>query len=416
LIDCLTAIKAFDTTYKDDADFSLASISCRRLVQFLWAAANNHLNIVVSIPHDTGYTKKFKDELQEKFILGSSLISPNPGSLAAQSDATLSGLSGSIRTLTDHLELDCESRKTDKADEKIKFSKLPESLQSIILKASSKSSFNERIVVSPELEKCLQQSSLSRARTHINQSLASFGCQLDASSMLVAAIMAEDLIWTRSSKLPKKIIIFLMGKPSPSSSKMLQKYWLCLHLQESNSNQGLDSSAINKLSEFKFDYPKSPPSLCHFVNNMTGISRIVFYGDSALPSSLGFWIDHLDKRELLYKINFDSDLLFGLKLCLPIDRSIQLFLQSCQDAASIDNVNFKYLDFTFNQECIKRGCFSCNPTAPFWNYSMPQPQDVIKMIQIATNSAAETLYRDPEVFQITTNPSSQILIKIPIGF
>ena len=78
LIDCLSAINAFDTTHKDDSDFPLASTSCRRAIQFLWAAANNHLNIVVSIPHDAGHTKKFKDDLQDKFILASSFISPNP--------------------------------------------------------------------------------------------------------------------------------------------------------------------------------------------------------------------------------------------------------------------------------------------------------------------------------------------------
>lgn len=97
---------------------------------------------------------------------------------------------------------------------------------------------------------------------------------------------------------------------------------------------------------------------------MTEISRITFYGDSALSVSLGSWIDHFDKRELLYEMKFDTDALFGLKVCITIDRSFQLFLQSCQDGISIDNVDIKYLDFAFDQECIERGRFSCNPRAP----------------------------------------------------
>jgi len=66
---------------------------------------------------------------------------------------------------------------------------------------------------------------------------------------------------------------------------------------------------------------------------------------------------------MLFEMQFNTDALFGLKVCLTIDRSIQLCLQSCQDTSEIEEVNFKYLDFSFDQECIKSGSFSCNPPA-----------------------------------------------------
>lgn len=160
--------------------------------------------------------------------------------------------------------------------------------------------------------------------------------------------------------------------PSPSASTT---NYLTIHLQESNYNQGLDNSTIDKLSEFKFDYPKS---LHHFVKNITGISWIIFYGDSVIFLSLGTWIDHFDKRELLYDIQFDSDVLFSFKVYLTIERSVQLFLQSCQDATSIDDVNFKYLDFTFDQESIER---HATPPPPSLNYSKQPPPEVTKTTQ-----------------------------------
>ena len=75
-----------------------------------------------------------------------------------------------------------------------------------------------------------------------------------------------------------------MGKPSRNKS-MSQKDWLKLHLQESNNIQ-LDDDIIDKLSDFKFEYTKTMNSLRHFLNNMVGVCRLLFYGDSAISSKV----------------------------------------------------------------------------------------------------------------------------------
>ena len=48
--------------------------------------------------------------------------------------------------------------------------------------------------------------------------------------------------------------------------------------------------------------------------------------------------------------------------------SIQLFLISCQESQDIDKVNFRYLDSSFDQECVDKGRFSCNPSPPLLNF------------------------------------------------
>ena len=176
--------------------------------------------------------------------------------------------------------------------------------------------------------------------------------------------MAGDLIWTRSSHTPEKFTIFLMGKPNPKRQSMSQKDWLKLHLQEADGQNGLDDKMIEKLAHFNYDYPIGLADLRHFINNMTGCSRLMFYPTSAASLSLVSWIDHIDDNELIYEMQFDIDSLFGLKICLTIDRGMQLFLQSCQDASNINGVNFTYLDFSFDQNSIERGRFTCNPPPP----------------------------------------------------
>ena len=59
-------------------------------------------------------------------------------------------------------------------------------------------------------------------------------------------------------------------------------------------------------------------------------------------------------------MDFDIDPLFGLKICLTVDRAIQLFLTSCQESEDLDKVKFCYLDSSFDQEYIKKCRLSGN--------------------------------------------------------
>jgi hypothetical protein len=359
IVDFITACKAYDTVHAADATFPESLTACKRILYFLWGAANKKLPVTVFIPQSDGIVKQYLNDLEGKHILSSTLAAPAPAAVTGPSDSTLSALAGNIKNLTSRMETDSDSKKSEKEEKKDKFKKLPASSQQTILFASSPTPHNERTEPHPTFEAFLQQSTLSRARTHLNQVLASFGCQIDVSSILVATIMAGDLIWTKTSHTPEKFTVFLMGKPSRHKS-MSQKDWLKLHLQESNSSQ-LDDSIIDKLSEFKFEYPHSLHDLRHFINNLVGMCRLCFFGDAYITSKLATWIEHIDNNEILYEMQFEIDPLFGLKICLTVDRAVQLFLQSCQANTDLAKVNFGYLNFDFDQECIEKGRFTCNP-------------------------------------------------------
>ena len=73
---------------------------------------------------------------------------------------------------------------------------------------------------------------------------------------------------------------------------MSQRDWFKFHLQESNSHQ-LDNSIIVKLSNYKFEYPKSLHELRHFENNLVGMCRLLFLKDSAITLQISTWIDHI---------------------------------------------------------------------------------------------------------------------------
>ena len=327
--------------------FHHPSIACRRILYFLWAAYHDKIPVIFSVPQSNGIAKKFLNDLTEKHILSNNIAPPNSNNVAISSDATLNSLSGNIHILTNRLETDSMEKKADKDDKKDKFKKLLSSSQQTFIFAFAFSANSEILVLNFDLEAFLQQTTLYQSKTHLNQVLSSLVFQIDARSILVAAIMAGDLIWIKTCHLPKNFTIFLMGKPSGSKS-MSQRDWLKLHLQETNSHQ-LDDSIIDKLSDFKFDYPKSLHDLRHFVNNLVGMCRLLFFKDSAITLQTSSWIDHIDQKEMLYKIQFDIDPLFGLKICLTVNRAIQLFLTSFQESQDLDKVMFRYLHSSFDQ-------------------------------------------------------------------
>ena len=72
-----------------------------------------------------------------------------------------------------------------------------------------------------------------------------------------------------------------------------------MYLKESNHSVGLERSIIDKLADFKYDYPHNPHNLRYFVNNMMGISRILFHTNFKTTESLLPWINHLEEKEML---------------------------------------------------------------------------------------------------------------------
>ena len=235
-VDYMVAIKAFDTTHKDDASFPSALEACKHVLYFLWAASQTQITECNYVSQNSGAPKQLHDDLASMHLLPSMATAPKPGTLLGPSNATLVNLSGSISKLTDRLEKDSTNKVKDKAEKKDKFGKLPELSQSTILLASSKSPSVARTISNPELESLLQQSSSSRARTFLNQTIASFNCRIGVISILTALILAGDLVWTHSSHTPEKFTIFLMDKPG-KTNKMSQKDWLKMHLQESNNSR-----------------------------------------------------------------------------------------------------------------------------------------------------------------------------------
>ena len=87
----------------------------------------------------------------------------------------------------------------------------------------------------------------------------------------------------------------------------------------------------------------------------------IFHKDSAIATNTLTWINPIDQRGLLYAMQFEIDPLFVLKICLTINRAIQLFLASCQESESYVKVGVCYLNFEFDQECIDKGSFASSP-------------------------------------------------------
>ena len=171
MVEFITAFKAFDTVHAADADFPESLDACKRILYFLWDAVHNTIPSTISIPQSVGLVQQYRLDLEGKHILSATPAQPAASAVTGPSDTTLSALAGNIQNLTSRMETDSETKKADKEDKKDKFKKLPFSSQQTILFASSTSATMERSDPNPSFESFLLQSTLSRARTHLNQVL-----------------------------------------------------------------------------------------------------------------------------------------------------------------------------------------------------------------------------------------------------
>ena len=169
IVEFIATIKAFDTSHATGALFPSAINACRRIPYFLWAASHDKIPVIVLVPQSDGITKQFLDDLTEKHILSNIVTPPNPNNVAGPSDATLNLLAGNIQILNNRLETDSKDKKADKDDKKDKFKCLPSSSQQIFLFDFVFSANSKRVVPNSYLEAFLQQTTQSRARTHLKQ-------------------------------------------------------------------------------------------------------------------------------------------------------------------------------------------------------------------------------------------------------
>ena len=173
IVKFIATIKAFDIKHSFDASFPSAIDACRRILYFLWAASHDKIPVIVSVPQSDSITNLFLNNLTEKHIRSKIVTLPNPNNIAGPSDATLNSLAGNIHILTNSLETDTKEKKAAKDDKRDKFKNLPSSSQQTFLFASDFSANSKRVVPKSDLKAFFQKTTLSQARTHLNQVLSS---------------------------------------------------------------------------------------------------------------------------------------------------------------------------------------------------------------------------------------------------
>ena len=111
IVEFITACKAFDTVHAADADFPDSLTACKRILYFLWGAANNKIPPTISIPQNDGIVQQYRLDLEEKHILSAAPIAPAAAGVTGPSDKTLGSLASNIQNLTTRLETDSQNKK-----------------------------------------------------------------------------------------------------------------------------------------------------------------------------------------------------------------------------------------------------------------------------------------------------------------
>ena len=132
------------------------------------------------------------------------------------------------------------------------------------------------------------------------------------------------------------------GEPAMSQEEM--------SLRQKSNNMPL--ALIKNLTTSQIQIPKDDNDFIATLENFTAIVDFVLGTDSYVLSKVKKLSQAINKNKSAFKGVCASDKNFIPSLMQAIDIKIQLFIASCAQEDSIDDVNFRMLDFTDEVNCI----------------------------------------------------------------
>jgi len=290
------------------------------------------------------------------------MVPPPPLVNPPQDQSSLLSIAGDLRLLRDATErqhLREISNEEDKKNSSNGWEKLPEEVQTMILRLSAVSDETQPIGPADSYIKVLKQSKAFGVAMVLNLGLSMKGCQAEVPLTMANAVKTGN--FRAISQLAiHAFSIFNLPYTEASNMANYNKIELDLLLTKGDS---VPKEVTRKLSENKAKCPESSHHLRHQFNNWYGMLQICFGKNALVTKEARAWIDHIDQFELSYDARFKTDTNFGAKVLGLIDLTFFQFCDSCLKAASFDDVDFSLISLENDRYGITRNTFQANVPA-----------------------------------------------------
>jgi len=312
------------------------------VVEYLWGVQKN-LVLPTIIAVDTS-TDAIEWSARQHFayICPSQVLSPPPYPIPPVPNLSIS--SSPFLSMTEEhrkmreaneRQLLKDAQQAEAKKESNGWGKLPDMVQSMILKLSAHQDDVEPMQSCDSYLKILKQPKVLGVATIINLKLALRKCQVELPTSMANAIRTGNF---RANSFMVAHSFSVFNVPFAEAATMSSCNKTELDILE--DGHGIPITIAKKLAENKFFVLKTTTLLRHQLNHWYGILQICLGDKSLIAREAKTWIIHVDENELAYNARFKADIDFGAKLYGAIDLAFFNLYDSCFCASTIDKVEY----------------------------------------------------------------------------
>jgi hypothetical protein len=343
----------------------------RPVLEFLWAI---HKKLVPSTTFAVESSSDAVEWAARQHFAYILIVPPMPPPFPAPPAPGMGPTSGPFDAMTDELrkireanekQLLNEIQSGDSKKESNGWDKLPDMVQTLVLKLSAIQDDVLPLVPCASYQKILKQSKVLGVATVINLELALRKCQVEVPTSMANAIKTGNF---RANSFMVAHPFSIFNVPFADAANMSSCNKTELDILE--DGHGIPLAIAKKLAENKFHAPVSTNLLRHQFNNWYGVLQICFGDKSLVAREAKSWILHIDDNELAYNARFKGDVEFGAKLLGAIDFAFFNLCDTCFRASEIHDVDYgKYCMSALRDDIVGNRFHEGMPT-----YLLTQPK------------------------------------------
>jgi hypothetical protein len=343
LIDCVKAIKDFDTLHTNDEDFvDKARSKCKDIMLWLYLVGDN--NPAIEAVQTMGCQNEQVAETLEAIKL--SCLSQKQETSSTISDQVEKSLkrpfevlASSASSTSDFMEklTNLQNQSSEKSSKS--FKKIPAKYQNMILVASS---VGEVTVVDYDADavdffKC---STNLNAQVMINSMFETEGVECSISAAVTTTLLYGSFLW-KNSLSPSGLAASVISSEGIFRSDTLYEGMILDYATRFDMSE----ASLSKLTKTQVVFPKDVEELTHRLKALHLLASFFFKKSGYMSQGLKKLLNFCASNRTLIKTRIHLDSKFIAKLICAVDERIYIWLKQCSIESSVEDTDVSLMNF-----------------------------------------------------------------------
>jgi len=366
-IESISSINSWVASFNDEtnAEIEARQQLFKRFLQWIWAVNQGNLIPVTPIQPAPGpVEQQWKADLHHLHIfrgilpgvVNTPLVTPNhpTGPSANPSDQ----LTLAMAKIADLFQKQYSDEVKTKEQKEPGWARFTSVSKTIILRAMTTDSLSAATDPTTTFTEFCNQRTAFIAHQHLLNFFESRGkARVAAPSQGISSALYSGIIRAPVPGVPENLSIFFIPKKSTSTTSNLSQHLIAQSLK-STEGQGLDTSEIKLATKQKISIPSTYHDFQTQMENFQLLLEFIFAPQSILHKQFSSVVSHIRSFEHEYEERIQSHQWFLAKFISFVDRRLQLYLESCATAPSVERITVSLINFDTIMQSIVDGTFS----------------------------------------------------------